>query len=536
MIPRIAKLGTGFVGAGMYYMHDKREDAAEAKRPTAAEYFLSDKGPAQTAERVGFTATRNCTGSDPMAALRQMAFTAAHAHEIRVAAVTAAARAAGMSYDAYVKAANPFRGRKGTKPVYSLSLSFPPGDPHATKANMLKAADEVRGVLGLGEHQCLIVEHTDTKHPHVHLIINRVHPRTGKFASLANDRLKLSDWALDWERRHGKVVCPAREPNRETRRDNAEVKRTARARGEPVKATGYVKNTGLPPSEIAFWNEHGSANLADVRAARAERQRRDYEQHKRVTARKFADIDLNHERANGKTLARIERTLKVLKGEAVIAKAGREKRPASLLDVMFGAVRGALHGIVARIANRTDIAKLERIKTEIRKERDIRRAETITERKRAFKKMERIHAWQNWLDEKRCKTYRDSDTRDWRARRDRWDMGKLKPPLFGTVISARYDIEEARDWRQAADDRRKMNEPIEMKPIPWGAAKSPEGPGTAARTTENRLPFVKRDPEQHARDVAERAKAKMAERAERERNRGKTGARTGGRKRRPRPR
>ena len=115
MIPKVAKLGTGFVGAGLYYMHDKRQDmeAAEARRPSAAEYFLTDKGPAQTADRVGFTATRNLASQDPMKGLRQMAFTAAHAHDIRVAAVGAAAKAAGMSYDAYVKATNPFRGRKG---------------------------------------------------------------------------------------------------------------------------------------------------------------------------------------------------------------------------------------------------------------------------------------------------------------------------------------------------------------------------------------------------------------------------------------
>ena len=44
MIPRVAKLGTGFVGAGLYYMHDKRDagredgvSAAETKRPSAAE-------------------------------------------------------------------------------------------------------------------------------------------------------------------------------------------------------------------------------------------------------------------------------------------------------------------------------------------------------------------------------------------------------------------------------------------------------------------------------------------------------------------
>ncbi|MEO0619823.1 MAG: relaxase/mobilization nuclease domain-containing protein [Pseudomonadota bacterium] len=241
MIPRVAKLGTGFVGAGLYYMHDKREDNTQSSanaRPSAAEYFLTDKGPAQSADRVGFTATRNVASNDAMAALRQMAFTATHAHEIRVAAVTAAAKAAGMTYDAYFKATNPFRGRKGTKPVYSLSLSFPPGDPHATKTNMLKAADEVRHTLGLQDHQCVIIQHTDTKHPHVHLIINRVHPKTGRFASVSNDRLKLSGWAQDWEKRHGKIVCPGRPHNQQVRQRNTDTKRAKRRNGNARAKAG----------------------------------------------------------------------------------------------------------------------------------------------------------------------------------------------------------------------------------------------------------------------------------------------------------
>ena len=302
MIPRVAKLGTGFVGAGLYYMNDKRPDSearkaaqnSEKARPSAAEYFLTDKGPLDTADRVGFTATRNLSTDDPMKALRQMSFTAAHAHDIRVAAVAASAKAAGMSYDAYVKAANPFRGRKGQKPVYSLSLSFEPGDPAATKENMLKAADEVRHALGLQDHQCVIVQHTDTKHPHVHLIFNRVHPTTGKYASVSNDRLKLSEWALDWEKRHGKVVCPAREPNHQQRAENRNAKAEARARGDTRAKAGYVKGKGLPPSEIEFWMKHGSADLAKVRAARAEYQKRDYEQHKRTTAWKLEGGRLEH--------------------------------------------------------------------------------------------------------------------------------------------------------------------------------------------------------------------------------------------------
>ncbi|MEL7544426.1 MAG: relaxase/mobilization nuclease domain-containing protein [Pseudomonadota bacterium] len=528
MIPRVAKLGTGFVGAGMYYMHDKREDNAQTSanaRPSAAEYFLTDKGPAQFADRVGFTQTRNLSSDDPMAALRQMAFTAAHAHEIRVAAVTAAAKAAGTDYDAYVKATNPFRGRKGTKPVYSMSLSFPPNDPHATKANMIKAADEVRHVLGLKDHQCVIIQHTDTKHPHVHLIINRVHPKTGKFASVSNDRMKLSAWAHDWEQRHGKIVCPERPHNQDRRRANAARKQTARRGGDLNAKSGYVKNTGLPPSEIAFWNEHGSANLQAVRAVRSEYQKRDYEKHKRITERKLANVDVHHQAANGSTLRRIDRTLRVLTGKTLQRAT---PKASSVMDVMFGAVRGAALGVVARIANRSDIAKLEKVKTQLRAERDVRRAEVMRERRQAFQKMQRIHAWQNWLDEKRCKTYRESDTRDYRSALDRWDMGKLKPPLFGTVIAVRYDVEESKNWRLAAEDRHKMTEPLEMKPIKPDAPSAdpalPRGPSLGASIGAN-----------HARADREAMIAQAARKRSDARHE-KPRKRSTGRKRRPRPR
>ena len=523
MIPRVAKLGTGFVGAGMYYMHDKREEKAknsENKRPSAAAYFLTDKGPAQSADRVGFTATRNLSTDDPQTALRQMAFTAAHAQDIRGAAVAASAKAAGMSYDAYVKATNPFRGRKGSKPVYSLSLSFEPGDKTATKENIIKAADEVRHVLGLQDHQCVIIQHTDTKHPHVHLVINRVNQHTGKYAPVSNDRLKLSEWALDWEQRHGKVVCPKRPENWKKRDRNTATKQTARAAGNVRAKAGYVKNKGLPPSEIAFWNEHGSHDLRTVRAARTEKQKAEYESHKRATAMRLKDVDLHHQRANGATLARIDRTLRVLRGEA---PSKSRAKPTSPVAQMFAAVRGAAHGIVARISNRSDIAKLTKIKNQLNRERDIRRAEALKNRRQAFKKMQHIHAWQNWLDEKRCKIYRDSDTRDYRERRDRWDLTKVKPPLFGSSEITFYDVEESKDWRQAVEDRRKLNEPLEMKPIeqPKPQQAKPQRPN---------LPYAPRDQGQHADSVAIAARRLAEER------KSKARGRSTGRKRKPRPR
>src|SRR5690606_14584799 len=43
---------------------------------------------------------------------------------------------------------------------------------------MVRVADRLLAELGLQEHQVLIVAHGDTRHRHVHLMVNRVHPDT----------------------------------------------------------------------------------------------------------------------------------------------------------------------------------------------------------------------------------------------------------------------------------------------------------------------------------------------------------------------
>jgi hypothetical protein len=63
------------------------------------------------------------------------------------------------------------------RPVYHLVISADPGDP-VDRASMSRVADAVLRELGLSEHQVLIVAHNDTAHPHMHLVVNRVHPET----------------------------------------------------------------------------------------------------------------------------------------------------------------------------------------------------------------------------------------------------------------------------------------------------------------------------------------------------------------------
>ena len=64
--------------------------------------------------------------------------------------------------------------------------------------------------LGLERHQALVVAHGDTGHPHVHVIVNRVDPETGKAARLSNSTLRLSKWAEEYERRQGEIRCEKR--------------------------------------------------------------------------------------------------------------------------------------------------------------------------------------------------------------------------------------------------------------------------------------------------------------------------------------
>lgn len=65
MIPRVAKMGRSFKGAGLYYLHDKK---------------------ALTNERVLFTHTENLPTRDPDKAIKCMAWTAMNAQQLKLRA------------------------------------------------------------------------------------------------------------------------------------------------------------------------------------------------------------------------------------------------------------------------------------------------------------------------------------------------------------------------------------------------------------------------------------------------------------------
>jgi len=159
MIPRVAKTGTSFHGAWLYYAHDKG---------------------AMTADRVAWSHLENLQGCDvPRAGISRMIDTA----ELNTHC---------------------------TKPVYAFSLSYPIGD----QPEQGKAIEDARAALkelGMEDHQAVFFAHKDTEHFHVHIIANRIHPETLIAKNNFRDFKRLSDWALQYEREHGVVHCFERE-------------------------------------------------------------------------------------------------------------------------------------------------------------------------------------------------------------------------------------------------------------------------------------------------------------------------------------
>ena len=96
-----------------------------------------------------------------------------------------------------------------TEPCYHVSISFDkkdlPGGPTdpASRETMLGVAQDTLHDLGLSGHQVVVVAHGDRDHPHMHLMVNRVHPETGKTWDRWQDRVRLEKSLRVQERARG---------------------------------------------------------------------------------------------------------------------------------------------------------------------------------------------------------------------------------------------------------------------------------------------------------------------------------------------
>ena len=196
-------------------------------------YVLNDKGTLETSDRVSFIETENLTFTDGKSAIAEMVRTAVNQKALR--------------------RRNGDRATATSKPVYHYSLSWDTRENPPLKEQM-DAARESLKALGLDDRQAMIVGHTDTDNPHVHVVVNLVCPTTGKTASLSNDRTKLSRWAQEYRHARGQEhLCPQRKRNNDRR-----------AKGEFVKADNMTRQ------EYEAWQKSQTKDIWDsFRADRA---------------------------------------------------------------------------------------------------------------------------------------------------------------------------------------------------------------------------------------------------------------------------
>jgi hypothetical protein len=161
-----------------------------AKQPAAfrsSAMYLAGRTKGLSPDRVDWMEARNLETEDPQAAAAVMDATAA-------------------------------QNVRCKKPVYHFVLSFDPKDAKRGKVPpevMRGIAGEAVDRLGLNEHQMLIYAHKDTDHPHMHFLVNRIHPQTGKAFDRHNDGRRLAGLCREIARERGLNIPRERERIRE---------------------------------------------------------------------------------------------------------------------------------------------------------------------------------------------------------------------------------------------------------------------------------------------------------------------------------
>lgn len=149
------------------------------------DYVLHDRDHATTAERVTFVTMLDLIAQSPDAAAREM-------RDLALRSLTA--RRAGKRPD---------------RMAMHFVLSWHPDD-QPTPQHMKETAVGALAALGLTGHQAVIVGHSDTGNPHVHVVVNVIDPETGRAAKLGWRQRVMSRWARQYERSYSGIRCATR--------------------------------------------------------------------------------------------------------------------------------------------------------------------------------------------------------------------------------------------------------------------------------------------------------------------------------------
>ena len=175
-------------------------------------------------------------------------------------------------------------GRALERPVKHLSLNWHPSEK-PDRAAMITAAKSYLAHMGWQEHQAVLVCHTDKRHPHVHVMLNAVHPDTGRKLDDGLEKRRSQQWALAHEREHGRIYCPQRLARPKKRESSpprpvwlamkgVELKplrvRVARNAAAPERAVMTTLTPTVHPSRRILKNRQRRARMAFVAGGREE--------------------------------------------------------------------------------------------------------------------------------------------------------------------------------------------------------------------------------------------------------------------------
>ncbi len=110
------------------------------------------------------------------------------------------------------------RSKRCKKAAYHAMIAWAPNE-RPTPEQMQEIARKTLELAGLGEHQALVMGHGDTPHRHLHMLINRVHPTTGRAWETKHDYALFDRIMRQLSDEHGFRYIPAQRFNPEETAD-----------------------------------------------------------------------------------------------------------------------------------------------------------------------------------------------------------------------------------------------------------------------------------------------------------------------------
>lgn len=191
-----------------------------------ARYFLRGKpGTTPHPDRVAWTFAQNLPTDDPELAATYMAATASLSPRTRNAA-------------------------------YHVMIAWHQRE-HPSADVMQAIARQTLDLAGLAEHQALIMGHGDKPHRHLHMLINRVHPDTGRAWKTSHDFARFDRIMQQLSAAYGFDYKPAHRFNPDA---------TEHLPKQPNSAATYAAKHGAPTRRLQ-WSRANATQFGDVLAA-----------------------------------------------------------------------------------------------------------------------------------------------------------------------------------------------------------------------------------------------------------------------------